>query len=248
MNLNTSQVNASLVDALEKIQSYQDAINEVNKLSELKEAGITIDDSQLQSAKEKVDECAKAIQGLDGEVKMAIGLEEDGSIDSIKKSFEEGKVKIDANTDPAITKIEQLAENVDRIEDKNVTINVKVNGLDKVKELNKQIDLATDIDGDIDKLSKYVEGAKTLSKLGNNISSKVTADVKGNVIKTPEYEIDNLKVFSDSAKDVNSIGHVSSKVTADIDGNVFDNSERTIDNLKVYTDSAKDIKDFNILI
>ena len=244
MNLNTSQVNASLVDALEKVQSYQNAINEVNKLSELKEAGITIDDSQLKTAKEKVDECAKAIQGLDGEVKMAIGLEEDGSIDSIKKAFEEGKVKIDANTDPALTKIEQLAENVERIEDKDVIINVTVNGLDKVKELNKQIDLATDIDGDIDKLSEYVESAKALNELGDNISSRVTADVQGNVIKTPEYEINNLKVFTDSAKDIHSIGHVSSKVTADIEGNVFDNSERTIDNLKVYTDSAKDIKEF----
>ncbi len=244
MNLNTSQVNASLVDALEKVKSYQNAINEVNKLSELKEAGIAIDDSQLQKAKEKVDECAKAIQGLDGEVKMAIGLEEDGSIDSIKKAFENGKVKIDANTDPALTKIEQLAENVERIEDKDVTINVTVNGLDKVKELNKQIDLATDIDGDINKLSKYVESAKALNDIGDNITSKVTADVQGNVIKTPEYEINNLKVFSDSAKDVHSIGHVSSKVTADIEGNVFDNSERTIDNLKVYTDSAKDIKEF----
>jgi len=244
MNLNTSQVNASLVDALEKIQSYQAALNELNELKELKAAGIAIDDTEIAAAEEKLDGFAKAIQGLDGDVKVAIGLEEDGSIDSIHKAFEEGKVKIDANTDPALNKIEQLAENVERIEDKDVTINVTVNGLNDVKELNKQIDLATDIQGDIDKLSEYVENAKELSKLGNNITSKVTADVQGNVIKTPEYEINNLKVFTDGAKDVHSIGYVSSKVTADIDGNVFDNSERTIDNLKAYTDSAKDIKEF----
>ena len=241
MNLNTSQVNASLVDALEKVQAYQNAINEVNKLSELKDAGISIDDSQLQTAKEKVDECAKAIQGLDGDVKVAIGLEEDGSIDSIKKSFEDGKVTIDANTDPAYTKIEQLADNVDKIEDKDVTINVTVNGLDKVKELNKQVDLATDIDGDIDKLSKYVESARALKELGENTTSYITAEIKGNVIDEFEYKINNLKVFSDSAKDLEEIGFVKSEVTADIKGNVTDEFEYKIDNLKVFANSAKDI-------
>ena len=242
MNLNTSQVNASLVDALEKIQSYQDAINEVNKLSELKEAGITIDDSQLQKAKEKVDECAKAIQGLDGEVKMAIGLEEDGSIDSIKKSFEEGKVKIDANTDPALTKIEQLAENVERIEDKDVTINVTVNGLDKVKELNKQIDLATDIDGDIDKLSEYVKNAKSLSELSDNITTYVTAEINGNVTKTKEKNIKKLETFANSIEGLKDVGSFITSVKADVSGNVIDTKESKLDNLKVFTDSAKDIE------
>lgn len=244
MKLDTSQVNASLVDALDKIKEYQTALNELNKLKELKEAGIAIDDSEIDSAQKKIDECAKAIQGLDGDVKVAIGLEEDGSIDSIKKSFEEGKVKIDADTDPALTKIEQLAENVDRIEDKDVTINVTVNGLDKVKELNKQIDLATDIKGDIDKLSDYVENAKELSKLGNNITSYVTAEVKGNVIDTKEYKLDNLKVFGESAKEVKGLGTFTSKVTANVEGNVIDTREGKLDNLKVYTDSAKDIKEF----
>lgn len=250
MSLNTSQVNASLVDALEKVQSYQKALNELNELKELKSAGIAIDDSEISAAEEKLDGFAKAIQGLDGDVKVAIGLEKDGSIDSIKKAFEEGKVKIDANTDPAVTKIEQLAENVDKISDKDVTINVTVNGLNDVKilveqveKLDKKIDLATKIEGSIDKLSEYTENAEALKKIGN-ITSSVTAEVKGNVIDEFEYKIDNLKVFSDSAKDIHSIGHISSKVTADIDGNVFDNSERTVDNLKVYTDSAKDIKKF----
>ena len=244
MNLNTSQVNASLVDALDKIKEYQNALNELNKLQELKEAGIAIDGSEIDAAQKKIDDCAKAIQGLDGDVKVAIGLEEDGSIDSIKKAFEEGKVKIDANTDPAVTKIEQLAENVERIEDKDVTINVTVNGLDQVKELNKQIDLATNIKGDIDKLSDYVENAKELNKLGNDITSYVTAEVKGNVIDIREGKLDNLKVFGESAKEVKGLGTFTSKVTADVEGNVIDTKEGKLDNLKVYTDSAKDIKEF----
>lgn len=249
MNLNTSQVNASLVDALEKIQSYQTALNELNELKELKSAGIAIDDSEISAAEEKLDGFAKAIQGLDGDVKVAIGLEEDGSIDSIHKAFGEGKVKIDANTDPAVTKIEQLAENVDKIEDKDVTINVTVNGLNDVKKLvwhvgrlDKKIDLATKIDGSIDKLSEYTENAKALKEIGN-VSSYVTAEVKGNVINTFEFKLNNLKVFTDSAKDIEKIGHVQSEVSANIKGNVVDEFEYKINNLKVYSDSAKNVRD-----
>ena len=243
MKLNTSQVNASLVDALEKIKSYQIALNELNELKELKAAGIAIDDSEIAAAEEKLDGFAKAIQGLDGDVKVAIGLEEDGSIDSIHKAFEEGKVKIDANTDPALTKIEQLAENVERIEDKDVTINVTVNGLDQVKELNKQIDLATDIDGNIDKLSKYVENAKALSELEGNIVSSVSANVRGNVTETAEYKLNNLKVFGESAKEVKDVGSFTSNVTANVKGNVIETPEYQINNLKVFSDSASDLED-----
>ena len=243
MNLNTSQVNASLVDALEKIQSYQTALNELNELKELKSAGIAIDDSEISAAEEKLDGFAKAIQGLDGDVKVAIGLEEDGSIDSIHKAFADGKVKIDADTDPAVSKIGELAKTVEKISDKDITINVTVNGLDQVKELNKQINLATDIQGDIDKLSEYVENAKALKDLGENITSYVTAEVKGNVINTFEYKLDNLKVFTDSAKDIEEIGYVQSEVSANIKGNVIDEFEYKIDNLKVYSDSAKNVSD-----
>ena len=242
MSLDTSQVNASLVEALEKVKAYQEAINEVNRLSELKEAGITIDDSQLQTAKEKADECAKAIQGLEGNVKVAIGLEEDGSVDSIKQAFEDGKVKIDADTNPAITQIEMLAENVDRIEDKDVTINVTVNGLEDVKELNRNIDLATDIDGDIDKLSEFVEGAKQLSELDSNITTYVSANIKGNVIETSEKDIDNLKVFAESIKGLEDVGTFKTDVTANINGNVKDTPEYMINNLKTFSESAKDVE------
>lgn len=245
MKLNTSQVSASLVDALGKVQDYQSALNELNKLSELKEAGIKIDDSQLTLAQQKVDECAQSIQGLDGDVKLSIGLEQDGSIESIKQAFEEGKVQIDTDTSPAVTKVEQLAENVDKIENKDVTINVTVKGLDDVKELNSNIDLATSIDGDMDALSEYVEGAKTLSELGSNIVSFVTAEVDGNVTDAKNKELERLKVFAESAKPLKDVGSFSAKidatVNADIDGSVTEQSTKALDNLSTFTKTAESL-------
>ena len=245
MNLNTSQVSASLVDALEKIQSYQNAVNEVNKLNELKSAGIVIDDSQLKAAKGKIDEYAKAIQGLDGDVKVAIGLEKDGSIDSIKKSFEEGKVKVDVNTDPALNKVEQLAENVEKIEDKDVTINVEVNGLDKVKELNKQINLATDIDGDIDKLSEYVKGAKALNELDDNIAKYVTAEIRGNAIGKLEADLNDLLVFADGAKALEDVESKKVTVEADVKGDAIWHPEIALNNLQVFAKGVKSLQDLD---
>ena len=241
MKLDSSQVGASLVEALEKVQAYQTAINELNKLSELKEAGIVIDDSQIDSAKQKVDECAKAIQGLNEDVKVAIGLDENASIDQIKKAFEDGKINIDANTDPATTKIERLAKEVDKIEDKDVTINVTVKGLDEVKELNRNIDLATNIDGDIDSLTKYVDSAKALSELGSNITSYVTANITGNVIDTKERDLEKISVFADGARGLKGVGSFTSNVKASIDGNIIDISKNNIENLKAYSDNAKDV-------
>ena len=242
MNLDTSQVRSSMVKALGYVQEYQDALNDLNMLLELEEAGIVIDDSEIDAAQQKLDECAKLIQSLDSEVKLAIGLEEDASIDDIKAAITNGDIVIDTDTSTANVKIEKLADNVERIEDKNVTINVTVNGLEDVEELNRNIDLATNIDGDIDSLSEYVKGAKALSDLDSNIVTNVTANITGNVKDTPEFAINNLETFAKGAEELKGVGTFSSKVTADIEGNVKDTPEFSINNLKVFSDSAKEIE------
>lgn len=87
----------------------------------------------------------------------------------------ETKVELEATIDEALGLI-------DKLEDKDITISIAVEGLDDVKELNKNIDLATNIEGDISDLSEYVKGAKELSKLDDNITSSVTANANGNVV------------------------------------------------------------------
>lgn len=128
-----------------------------------------------------------------------------------------------------------------KFEDKNITIKVDVKGIDKIKQLNSQIEIATNFDGNVDKLSKYTESVKTLKNIGENVSSYVTAEIKGNVVDEFEYKINNLKVFSDSAKDLGKIGFVKSEVSANVNGNVIDKFEYKINNLKAFSDSAKDI-------
>ena len=78
----------------------------------------------------------------------------------------------------------------------------------------------------------FTDSAEDIKSIGEDTKAKVTADVEGNVIDTVEYKINNLKVFTDSAEDVQKIGNVKSKVTADVEGKVIDTKEYKIDNLK----------------
>ena len=139
--------------------------------------------------------------------------------------------------------LEEISQSIQDIEDKDITIDVTVKGLKDVEKLNKNLDLDSKVRGNTDKLSEYVKGAKALSKLDNNIESDVTANVHGNVTDLLMFEerLDNLKVFSDSAKDLNKVGNVEANVVANVEGNVLDEFEFRINNLKELSDSAKDL-------
>ena len=141
-------------------------------------------------------------------------------------------------------KIDEYNELIQNLEDadKDIKIKVTVDGLDQVQELNKNIDLATEIDGDVANLSEFVEGAKALSELDDTIVAYVDAEVTGNVISISEGSIDNLKTFAESAKGVKDVGSSTSNVEANVTGNVVNILEESIDNLKVFSDSAKDIE------
>ena len=140
-------------------------------------------------------------------------------------------------------KADEVAGLVRDLESKDITIDVKVKGLDDVKELNKNIDLATKIKGSVNKLSEYVEGAKALSELDDNITSYVTAEVKGNVLEKSKKELKRLGEFAEHAKTLQDTNSKQVDITANVDGNVISTKERKIDNLKTFIDSAKGIKD-----
>lgn len=241
MNLDTSQVSASMQDALTKVQAYQTALNEVNRLSELKEAGIAIDDSEITAAQQKAEECLAAIEGLDGDVKVAIGLEENGDADSIMQSFANNSVKFELDAEAASAQVHDVKTAVDEIEDKEVSIKADVEGLEQVKELNTNIDLATSIEGSVANLSEFVKDAQALSKLDSNIVADVTANVSGNVLDTAEIKLNNLEVFAESAKGLKNVGSPISRVEANVEGNVIDTPEMFINNIKTFVDSAKGI-------
>ena len=246
MSLDVSQVSASMQDALTKAQEMQTAINNLNALKADQEAGITIDTSDIDAAQQKVNECAEAIAGLDGDVKVAIGLEEDGSIESIISDFSENKVKIDADTSVADSAIKETKETIDKIEDKDVTLTVKVEGLDEAKELGKVLDVAVKVDGEVENLSKYAEAAKELSSVDDNITKTATVDIKGNVGGTFGFNpaLDNLDRFAEGAERLKGVSDVEATVTANLDSNLggFAGLNPALNNLDKFAEASSKIE------
>lgn len=224
MTLNASQVNASLVDALGKVQEMQSAMNELTTLNQMQEAGIQIDTSDIDAAQQRVDECAQAIQGLDGDVKIAIGLEEDGSIDSIKSSFADGKVNIPigAESEGVKSATEEVQKRLETIKDKNVTLTINV-------------------DGDVDAFEKASEGAKNLDGVKSNaviMTAKLDSNLDGK-----DAQIDNLNEFADAAKNLDGVSSSTVHLNAYLDSDIWGNDKKgQLENLPKFAEAAKELQ------
>ena len=240
MQLDTSQVKSTMTDALTALQNYQNAVDNVKSLEMQQDAGIEIDTSQLDDAKKKVDETAEAIAKLDGKQKVAIGLEASDSVDDVKKKIENGKVKLTVDTDINKSATQELASNLEKIKDKDVTVTVKVKGLDDVKTLNKQIDIAAKVDGTVKDLTEFAEAAKQLKDVDDDTVKTVTASLYGNLSQNDN--LDSLQQFIDGAKDLEDVDSSFVTVNATFDGNLKEKSS-DIENMEKFAKGAKALQD-----
>ncbi len=240
MQLDTSQVKSTMTDALTALQNYQNAVDEVKSLEMQQDAGIEIDTSQLDDAKKKVDETAEAIAKLDGKQKVAIGLEASDSVEDVKKKIENGKVKLTVDTDINKSATQELASNLEKIKDKDVTVTVKVKGLDDVKTLNKQIDIAAKVDGTVKDLTEFADAAKQLKDVDDNTVKTVTASLYGNLSQNDN--LDSLQQFIDGAKDLEDVDSSFVTVNATFDGNLKEKSS-DIENMEKFAKGAKALQD-----
>lgn len=204
MTIDASQVSASLVEPLAKIQEMQSALDNLHALQADSSAGITVDAGQLDAAKAKVDECAQAIQNIPSEVKTQIGLEADGSIESIISDFEQGNVTVDVSADTTQAKqdILSLGDGKDKI-----TVNVEAIGSEVIDGLKSKIDSIQNktITVTINANSQQIT---TLKSAIDNIQSK-TINVSVSVTGTPNVTTLQKAIATVRAKTVSVIANVT---------------------------------------
>ena len=82
MDIDVSKLDSGAADTVTKLQEYQTALNEVNAMQEMQDAGVAIDTSKLDEAKQKVDDLFGELQGKS----------KDGSLEIVPD------VKIDTST------------------------------------------------------------------------------------------------------------------------------------------------------
>ena len=98
MEVSTSGLDSGVSDAVSKLKEYQNALNQLNTLNELKTAGVQIDDSQISDAEDKVN----------------------GLFDEIQKASEKGQFKINADVSVDSSSQEKLQSDL-----KNMTPEIK---------------------------------------------------------------------------------------------------------------------------
>ena len=167
MSIDASQVNASLTDAYNKAVDMQNALNNLHILEDRQAAGIEVDSTEIDNARAKVDECAKAIQNLSDGEKVQIGLGVDDTTGEITKAFEGNKIKIpigadadeakaaidainnDSKIDVVVNltgdeKIAALESKMNAIDDKPINPTVNLTGEDKIAALESKMNAIDD--------------------------------------------------------------------------------------------------------
>ena len=98
MEVSTSGLDSGVSNAVSKLKEYQNALNQLNTLNELKTAGVQIDDSQISDAEDKVN----------------------GLFDEIQKASEKGQFKINSDVSVDSSSQEKLQSDL-----KNMTPEIK---------------------------------------------------------------------------------------------------------------------------
>lgn len=193
MSLDVSSVDASIAEVLGILQEYQTAVNNLEALK-LKGA----DTSEIEAAQGKVDELASKIQGLDTDTKVKVGLEADGSIDSIKSQIANDEVKIGVTADTS-----QATTEIGNIEGEDVKVNVTTSGNEAIDNLKSAIDGITDKTVTITANTvgkENVSGLKTATDtlVNKTVTATATAVGKENVsaLKTAIDSLYNKTVTS----------------------------------------------------
>lgn len=137
MKIDASQVSADMRGAYDKAVELQTAINNLNALK--LNPTISADDSQITSAKQKVDELASTIANTP-ELKVKLGLDDNISKDEVVAKFQNDEIKIPTSADTT-----QAANDIANMQNNSkVTVDVSIQGQDKIDALKTKIDSLKD--------------------------------------------------------------------------------------------------------
>lgn len=137
MKIDASQVSADMRGAYDKAVELQTAINNLNALK--LNPTISADDSQITSAKQKVDELASTIANTP-ELKVKLGLDDNISKDEVVAKFQNDEIKIPTSADTT-----QAASDIANMQNNSkVTVDVGIQGQYKIDALKAKIDSLKD--------------------------------------------------------------------------------------------------------
>ena len=145
MSADTSSVDASVSSVIGKLQEFQNAYNELERLNQLKSAGVDVDTTAAQA---KLDGLASEISNFDGkqaEILATLNVDPT-SIESIKSTISSigasdlanVSVTVEAKTEDK-TDVEALSSTIEKVQGKTVSVSASVSGTSSVRDLSNAI-------------------------------------------------------------------------------------------------------------
>ncbi|WP_270386706.1 hypothetical protein [Blautia hansenii] len=145
MSADTSSVDASVSSVIGKLQEFQNAYNELERLNQLKSAGVDVDTTAAQA---KLDGLASEISNFDGkqaEILATLNVDPT-SIESIKSTISSigasdlanVGVTVEAKTEGK-TDVEALSSAIEKVQGKTVSVSASVSGTSSVRDLSNAI-------------------------------------------------------------------------------------------------------------
>ena len=145
MSADTSSVDASVSSVIGKLQEFQNAYNELERLNQLKSAGVDVDTTAAQA---KLDGLASEISNFDGkqaEILATLNVDPT-SIESIKSTISSigasdlanVGVTVEAKTESK-TDVEALSSAIEKVQGKTVSVSASVSGTSSVRDLSNAI-------------------------------------------------------------------------------------------------------------
>lgn len=211
LNVDASQVDGSVGNAISKLQEYQTAVNNLNAQTELQKAGVQIDTSDAQA---KVQQLASQIQGIDAETKAKLGLDT-SEFNAALSSVTNTKVDVKAGVNLDTSSLGTIQSMISAISPKMlVKAGVDKSQVDGYQPSDKNSKVKYKVD------SSAVDAFKPANKNATVTYSVVVAgQVPGDKTRTLTYNIKTNGSVSPANGTAHSLGTAYAKGTTNVSSN-----------------------------
>lgn len=211
LNVDASQVDGSVGDAISKLQEYQTAVNNLNAQTELQKAGVQIDTSDAQA---KVQQLASQIQGIDAETKAKLGLDT-SEFNAALSSVTNTKIDVKAGVNLDTSSLGTIQSTISAISPKMlVKAGVDKSQVDGYQPSDKNSKVKYKVD------SSAVDAFKPANKNATVTYSVVIAgQVPGDKTRTLTYNIKTNGSVSPANGTAHSLGTAHAKGTTNVSSN-----------------------------
>ena len=211
LNVDASQVDGSVGNAISKLQEYQTAVNNLNAQTELQKTGVQIDTSDAQA---KVQQLASQIQGIDAETKAKLGLDT-SEFNAALSSVTNTKVDVKAGVNLDTSSLGTIQSMISAISPKMlVKAGVDKSQVDGYQPSDKNSKVKYKVD------SSAVDAFKPANKNATVTYSVVVAgQVPGDKTRTLTYNIKTNGSVSPANGTAHSLGTAHAKGTTNVSSN-----------------------------